>query len=150
MLKIDFITQMQPNHSSTGDPTEFIIFGIIIGIFLGILALAAIELLAYFIFYNKKRQGEVVDEPRIGDQEVVTTSEVAKAALKNNFDPLKTSILQAVHNGDVLFQNDITELFKLKKTRVSELMTEFEDLGLIKRERSGRTYRIYSTVLETP
>lgn len=148
MLKIEVTSQMQPGQHNTGDPTEFILFGIIIGIIIGILALAAIELLAYYIIYHKKRQREAIDEAGAEQQEVITTSEVAKAALRNNLDPLRTSVLQAIHNGDVLFQNDITDVFKLNKTRVSEILSEFEQLKLIRRERSGRTYRIYSTVLD--
>ncbi|MFW9990592.1 MAG: helix-turn-helix transcriptional regulator [Candidatus Odinarchaeota archaeon] len=143
---ISQIQQMHPDPA-TVDPAGYIITGIIIGFISGIAVLAVLELLVYLVLLTK-RQPVVAGKESMTDGTVVP-SEVAKSAVKYNLDPVKTSVLQAIHNGDVLLQSDIPTLFKLNKTRVSEILNEFEQLDLIRREKAGRTYRLFFTAVET-
>jgi hypothetical protein len=140
------IHQMHPVGTTQADSIGDVLLGIVIGFILGIIVLVIIELLVYIVL-TMRRQSK---ETSIGDttKETITSSEVGESVIKNNLDRVQASILQAIHNGDVLLQSDIPEMFKLTKTRVSEILNEFERSNLIKRERAGRTYRLYSNVIE--
>jgi len=145
-----FIQQTRPENVGSS-ATLFFFIGIIVGIIIGVLVLAAILVIVYFLLkYRKERMtvesAKTEEVPAADKMTVMTPSVVDKTALRHNLDPVKKSILQAIHNGDVLFQSDIPDVFKLTKSRVSEILSEFEQLNLIKREKAGRTNRIHSLI----
>lgn len=139
--------QTRPDNMGTST-TLFFFIGLILGILIGMLVLGAILVIVYY-FFKSRKEGKTPLVPKadtVTADTAIAPSIVDKTSFRHNLDPVKTSVLRAIHNGDVLFQSDIHDVFKLTKSRVSEILNEFEQLDLIKREKAGRTNRIHSLV----
>lgn len=117
---------------------QFSLINLGFGLFGFILALGV-----YLIFFNKGEQA--ILEQLQHEKEKITNEERFSLLLKG-LDSFEQTILKAVREQPGITQNTLRLRVDLSKAKLSQVLTNLEKKGLVKRNQQGKTLAVHCTL----